>query len=538
MTKFNFYIKIALIVSGALFLASCETFTGKGNLKGTLTYADGEALQTRLCVTSQENQRLCLTTDANGNFSFQNIPALRYSLAIENYGSLLYYKTNAFMNVGAPDYFAVPKNSTKNLTLTVANGKKIGGNIFNSAKAPVDNSINYKVALFDKTKKRIVADTVSKNGAFMFKNAPIGDYFLILPHYRQNVYFVTNSESTLNAGDAKAVNLIADRTNLKMFLPSGQDFNLKIKDFNNNLISQNFKVYLFKKNASNKASLIFTHNYFREFKHFFSAEVGKLTLKDALKGEYKICIAKYNFGVYCYKKPDTTANKVKDGDFFEVKNAAVNLEVKLPKGKNLSGALVYADNSPVTFPHKIEIYDATTNKKLMNLDEKPMFAYSDAQGKFSFINIPDGDYKISVRDYLTEKFYKTDASATQVLNDATSINVNANDASPINKKLRINKGYKVKGKFYLHNKPLANKNIFIGQIKEQGKVSAMAAITDANGEFEFSDIPTGEHLLFIRHTNKVFFYRANANAIEKEAKATKISINNADLSSIEFKFTF
>lgn len=538
MTKFNFYVKIFLIISGLLFLVSCETSTGKGNLKGVLAYENGVAVQTRLCITSQENQRLCVTTDANGNFSFQNIPAVRYSLAIENYGNLLFYKSNSYMNIGAPDYFAVPKGSTKNLNLKVFDGKNIGGNIFDSAKAPVDNSINYKIALFDKIKKRIVADTVSKNGSFLFKNAPIGDYFLILSHYNKNIYYVDNTKSSVDADYAKAVNLTTDKTNLKMFLSGGQKLMLNIKDFNNQLLTYDFKVFLFNKNKSGKASLVFTYNYFREFKQFFTAKAGKFELKDLPKGDYKVCIAKYNFGVYCYKTSGTTVNKVADGDFIEVKNTDQNLDIKLPKGKNLSGTLVYADNSPVTFPHKIEIYNAATNQKLLNLDEKPLFAYSDAQGKFSFVNIPNGAYKISVRDYLTEKFYKTDASATQFLTDATIINIDADDATLVNKKLRITKGYKVKGKFYLHNKPLANKNIFIGQIKDNGKISAMAAITNENGEFEFSDIPTGEHLLFIRHSGKIFFYRANDNAIEGETKATKVLINNAHLNSIEFKFTF
>lgn len=532
-----------ILLTSLVFLSSCAE-TGKATLKGTITYVDGTPIQTHLCITSQENQRLCLLTDANGNFSFADIPALRYSIFIENYRNILFYRPDSYMRAGQPSYIGLKKDTTKVLNLKVENGKNISGSVVNKDASPVSEFRNFKVYLFDKTKNSGVASAITRSGKFEFKNAPVGDYLLFFLDYNNTIFYLNDSESTNEEAKAKTINLIQNKSNLKLFLNTGQSLKINILDFNNVQINDNLQVYLFKK-VGKLFLPIETYKKQGQLNNFFTAKAGKIDFKNLPTGEYKFCAVKYNLEIDCFKSA-STAVALKDAELIKIENSAKTLNMKLSKGKNLTGALVDKSSNPIEKIHEIYLYNADTKEQISteitqrdgSTKKVKITAYTDADGKFSFVNLPDGNYKISLRDYLTEKFYKTDSTTVDKLENATPINITATDTSKVHKILQIDKGYKIKGKFYLYDKPLAGREVFLGKKLADGNLEATGIYTDKNGDFEFENIPQGEHLLFIRHLNQSYFYRENSNATNNASQATKININSADVNNLSFKFFF
>lgn len=560
MQKFKFSVKnqilkillifkiTGLIAIGA-YLSGCESEQGRGNLLLNFSYGNGDTLQTKVYISikddAMQGQGIQGKTDANGNFYISGLLASEYNLFIENYGRILHYNQDSFMRANKKDFLKIEKNTTKKLNLKVAAGKNISGDIQTFDKKTPNAGMNYLVNLFRDGEENPVASTTSKNGKFEFKNAPAGKYNLATYHYNKKINYVNNEKSSLNKADKQPINLTtADIKDLKLYLLEGKTLNFSIKDFKNNSINEDERVYLFTNNSienkPEKFYVVETFNFEREFDNFFIAKKGELSFKNIPDGKYKICAAKYNLGAYCYTKTSTTS-MFKDADTIEIKGADQNLTLKLPEGKNLSGTLTYQDGTPVKNSlHSVILYDAKTNKPLKAMqDNKNIFSYVDDKGHFRFINLPDGEYKLSVRDYLTEVFYKNDTSAIQVLEEATSIKVDSKDTQNIDKKFVITKGQKVSGKFYLNGKPLASKNLFIGQIGADAKISALANKSKADGEFEFNDIPKGEHYLFIMQAgNKPYYYKENSNAVTDAKQATKIKINSTDIENLEFKFSY
>lgn len=287
------------------------------------------------------------TTDANGSFSFKNIPIGTYTVHEVLSANSAYYCANNDQSV------SVTYNG--NSAVTITNNLKRGN--ISGTKTTETGTDKGNITVQLKSGTTVIATTTTDaNGSFSFKNIPIGTYTVHEVLSGNSKYYCTNNDQGVTVS-YNATATVTINNNLKRGDITGTKTTETGTDKAN--ITMQLK-------SGNKVIATTTTDANGTFK-FTNIPIGTYTVHEVLSGNSKYYCVKNDQSVsvtYNGTTKVTFTNNLKRGNISGIKTTDTGVEMNGWTVQLLSGSTVIATTT------------------------------TDANGKFAFNNIPIGTYTV------------------------------------------------------------------------------------------------------------------------------------------------